>query len=268
MDDYYGLLGVNEDASFLSIKKAFREKAKHLHPDVSRIGDAGDSGAEMRRLITAYEVLSDSAKRYEYDRSAARRKARKREFDYRDFLVSRVDDPASQAKLVLWDLFHEKEESALAIWREQGGLNFPMKQYLDRGDWMDGTYVLAEELHKRCCYYEAFALLVELVREERRLPYFKHFTVDVEIFLKELVRLRLRPSVDDKTWVVCMKDMLGLGFTAKEEARWLRSMSDSLFTLGQAAEARDMLREAVERDPSLLKIKRLRKKLFLEAASS
>jgi curved DNA-binding protein CbpA len=256
MDDYYGILGIKPNASFSSIKKAFREKAKHLHPDVAGATD----GAEMRRLITAYKALSNSARRYEYDRIYSRI-IRKNDFNYRDFLASKAGDPASQAKLVLWDLFHEDGESALAVWRAHGGLAFLMKRYLDRGDWMDGAYVLAEELDKRHYYYEAFSLLVELVREERRLPYFKHFTVDVEIFLKKLVRIRLRSSVDDTTWVACMKNMLGLGFTPKEEARWLRSMAESLFALDQIAEAQAMLREAIDRDPTLSNIKRLQKKL-------
>ncbi|MDR2794083.1 MAG: DnaJ domain-containing protein [Treponema sp.] len=262
MDDYYGILGIKPDASFSSIKKAFREKAKHLHPDIANATD----GAEMRRLIAAYKVLSSSIRRYEYDRLYSR-SVRRKDFNYRDFLASRADDPASQAKLVLWDLFHEREESALAIWRAHGGLAFFMKQHLERGDWMDGVYVLAEELDKRQCYYEAFSLLVELMQEERRFPYFKHFAVDVEIFLKELVRIRLRPSVDDKTWVACMKYMLELGFTPKEEARWLRSMAESLFALGQLAEAQAMLRKAVERDPKLSNVKRLQKKLHCYASA-
>ncbi len=259
MEDYYALLGVSHGASPASIKKAFREKAKRLHPDVAGSSD----GAAMRRLIVAYEVLTDSGKRYEYDRIHAMTNRRRRDFTYRDFLAARTDDLECLAKLVLWDLFHEAEEAALSLWRECGGLNFLMKQYLERGDWMDGAYVLAEELNKRQCYYETFVLLVDLMREERRLAYFKHFAVDVEMFLKELVRLRLRSSVDDKTWVSCMKTMLELGFAAKDEARWLRSMAESLWNMGQTVEARNTLAEALSRDPQLTNVKRLRKKLMV-----
>lgn len=60
-----------------------------------------------------------------------------------------------------------------------------------------------------------------------------------------------------------MKNMLELGFAPKEEARWLRSMAESLFALGQTSEARNTLREAMRRDPKLTNVKRLRKKLMI-----
>jgi hypothetical protein len=83
---------------------------------------------------------------------------------------------------------------------------------------------LAEELAKRAHYYEAFVLLVSVLREERRLPYFRHFAQDVETFLKELVRLNLRRSVDTETYISCLEAMLTLGFPAKYEATIRRSL--------------------------------------------
>jgi curved DNA-binding protein CbpA len=257
VEDYYNILGIHPNASFKDIKKAFHEKAKHIHPDI-----AGNTTNEMRLLITAYETLSNNERRYEYDRSSSRF-TKKRDFDYRAFLEKRADDPHSQAKLILFELFHNAEESALTIWRRNGGLDFKMNQYLERGDWMDGTYVLAEELEKRRYYYEAFVILTELVKEERRFPYFKHFAVDLETFLKEMVRLHLKPSVDEETWVVCMRTLLELGFSVKEEVRWMRSMAESLFSLGSVDEARSVFHKALSLDPSLQSAKRLRKKLMV-----
>jgi DnaJ-class molecular chaperone len=61
--DYYQILGVSQNASQESIKKAFRQKAKALHPDVN----PGQSPAEFLRINEAYQVLSDNQKRYQYD---------------------------------------------------------------------------------------------------------------------------------------------------------------------------------------------------------
>jgi len=220
MTNYYEILTVGQNASTQEIKKAFREQAKRLHPDV-----AGEIGAEeMRKLLAAYETLSNRDRRFEYDR-AYNRFIGKYRFDYRSFLMEQGDDPASQAKLIFFELLHLEEERALAIWQKHGGLCFPMEKYLDREDWMDCSYILAEELAKRRRFYEAFVLLVSLVREERRLPYFKHFMPEVETFLKELVRLHLRQAVDGETYLECMEALLDLGFPPQYEERILRSIA-------------------------------------------
>ncbi|MDR2210560.1 MAG: DnaJ domain-containing protein [Spirochaetaceae bacterium] len=256
MENYYSLLGTSPKASSRDIKKAFREQAKRIHPDIA--GTA--AGEEMRRLITAYEVLSDPERRYEYDRAYSRF-IKKYRFDYRTFLREQGESLASQAKLVFFELLHLEEEEALAIWRAQGGLNFSMEKYLDREDWMDCTFILAEELEKRQCYYESFVLLVRLVREERRLPYFRHFMGELENLLKEIVRLRLRSAVDGETYVECMETLLELGFPPRDEARWMRSMAETLVKLGEINAAQAVFREALRRDPALPNVVQLRRKL-------
>ena len=60
--ELYNLLGVNKDASENEIKKAFRKKAMKSHPD------RGGNAEEFKQISEAYEILSDSNKKSQYDK--------------------------------------------------------------------------------------------------------------------------------------------------------------------------------------------------------
>jgi curved DNA-binding protein CbpA len=222
LTNYYDLLGVNQESSSSQIKKAFREKAKLLHPDI-----AGSAQAEaMRKLLSAYEILSNPERRYEYDRAYSRF-VKKAGFNYRTWL-NEQDDPESQAKLIFFELLYLEEEQAIAVWRRNGGLDFRLDKFLDKEDWMDCQYILAEELDKRGFSYEAFRLSAAVLAEERRHSYFKIFTVEIEKFIKNLVRQKLKQHVDNETWIDCMETMVSLGFSARDEKCYMRFMADTL----------------------------------------
>ncbi|KAL1536018.1 hypothetical protein AAHA92_28730 [Salvia divinorum] len=56
----YGVLGLTPQCSSAQIKAAFRAKVKQFHPDV--MGGTQDSDAMIRRVIQAYEILSNYSK--------------------------------------------------------------------------------------------------------------------------------------------------------------------------------------------------------------
>ena len=64
--DYYEVLGVNKSASTDEIKKAYRKVAMQFHPD----RNPGDKASEekFKEAAEAYEILSDTDKKSQYDR--------------------------------------------------------------------------------------------------------------------------------------------------------------------------------------------------------
>jgi molecular chaperone DnaJ len=64
--DYYDVLGIAKGADADAIKKAYRQKAKELHPD--RNADNPKAEAQFKEANEAYEVLKDANKKAAYDR--------------------------------------------------------------------------------------------------------------------------------------------------------------------------------------------------------
>jgi len=100
--EYYGILGLKEDASSEEIRKAYRKLALHYHPDRNR----GDAGAEERfkAISEAYAVLIDPERRRLYDLS--RRTGATAGYRAEPGPYSSQDD-------ILRDLLHNRDAAAV-----------------------------------------------------------------------------------------------------------------------------------------------------------
>ena len=62
--NFYELLGVNEKATSLEIKSAYKKQMKKWHPDINKSSDASNMSTKLNE---AKEVLLDENKRKDYD---------------------------------------------------------------------------------------------------------------------------------------------------------------------------------------------------------
>lgn len=69
-ENLYTLLGVSKSASQQDIRKAYRNKARETHPDKhTTTEDKEKATIQFRKIVDAYEILSDENSRREYDRT-------------------------------------------------------------------------------------------------------------------------------------------------------------------------------------------------------
>lgn len=74
MRDFYAILGVERSVSERDLKRAFRQRAKELHPDRNP-GDE-EAATAFKQVVEAWEVLSDPERRRAYDAGGWRARVR------------------------------------------------------------------------------------------------------------------------------------------------------------------------------------------------
>lgn len=62
--NYYQLLKIDNSATSYDIKKAFRREIAIYHPDNN---SSAEAKAHFEKLVEAFDILSDDAKRYHYN---------------------------------------------------------------------------------------------------------------------------------------------------------------------------------------------------------
>lgn len=261
MDTHYDVLELKATCTQEEIKRAFRRRAKELHPDVSAPTDR--SLEEMRRLILAYETLIDPRRRREYDRTHFIYRDDYK-FDYRSFLRGRKDDPFSQSKLVFFDLLHNHADDAIDLYDSlSADSSFDLSEYLDREDFMDCAFLLAEEYERKGQYVRAYNLLITIVRCEFAKPYFRHFLREVTDRLKAMVCLKMPQVIGTRQLLRYLDELIAFGFSRKDTAFFLKKAAELHSELEEIDAAAVYLQRGLELDDKLTGVKKLKEKIGL-----
>ena len=246
MKDLYEVLGVRQNATLAEIKRAYREKVKLYHPDLS--GDVTHRD-EFNEVVQAYRGLSDQRQRNIFDESFMSKIFKKRrgqgEFNYYDWLKAREDEE-SRAKLIFYTLMHHKEDEAVAEFKrmQMNHVDFSLKKWFTREDFMDYGYILAEELVIRGEYYDAICLLDEIIQMEYSYQYFYIFFPEVMEFTLNILKKNIDGVISDELALDCYERALELGFGKTADAFFLRKMSEEYRRLGDYETAGICLRES------------------------
>ncbi len=78
MKDYYGILEVNEKASQEIIEKAYKTLVKKYHPDLYSSIEKREAERKLKDINEAYNILSDTFLRSQYDLELQKQRARAR----------------------------------------------------------------------------------------------------------------------------------------------------------------------------------------------
>ncbi len=248
MEDCYKILGVRRGATAAEIRRAYRLKAKQLHPD---IGGATADEEAFRQLVKAYEILSDVRQRALFDESwffKNRDKAYRstNSFDYRTWLLSRTD-AESKAKLIFFDLLHGREDDSVREFIEacKNSAKFKLSDWFTREDFMDYGFILCEELVLREEFYDAFVLLEQIIRMEYSFSYFRLFFPEVMELARSILKYRLEGKVEDELCLDAWERALELNFGNRDDAFFLQKMAAVYRRIGDERTARICEEEAV-----------------------
>lgn len=256
MLDCYKILGVNQNASIAEIKRAYRNKAKKLHPDVNT---SNETLEKFQQLVQAYEILSDLRQRSIFDTSYqtyaryTHSHSAEDSFNYRQWLLAREDDE-SKSKLIFFDLMHNREDDAVELFIKMNSqkVGFSLSRWFTRENFMDFGFILCEELVIRNEYYDAALLLEQIIRMEYTYSYFKLFFPEVIKLARDVYKKHIFGVINDELAIDAFERALELGFGKKDDAFFLEKIAHLYLKMNDVISAKMCILEAFKLDSDVV----------------
>lgn len=243
--DYYEVLRVSPSASQLEIRSAFKRQVLEAHPDKNP-GRREWSERRIRELIEAFDIIGEASRREEFDRrNRAYRRARPVRRADRPFFFDR-QDPESRALLILHHLLHGKPAEALQILNEiesTGSTEF-LAKFLERKDYLDCLFLLAEYLLGQRRYVEAEVRLREFYLHDRKARFRRHYFDEVVRRLKDLYLRKLPRHATPAQVLALLRGIEELGLSPSEARLRFRVEAEAHLKCGREKAAQAVLKTA------------------------
>ena len=258
MINYYEVLEVKPSSPPDEIKSSFRRLAKRFHPDRSR--EAG-TDEKMRLIIKAYDVLINEEERRVYDQHL-RQEAEKNRDPYREHLKSKPDDPAAQARLILYSLLNEAGDEAIKIYERMKSKyeGFDLANYLEEKDYLDCEFLLGEAYESAGKWEKALELYERVYAEEREMPV-RFFLEEVKDRIRDIYCKRLARALPSLDAVKIYQKVLDMGLAKKAEAYIHKKIAESYHKFGDLRKAKQHLAIAFDLEPRLKGAQKICEKL-------
>jgi len=167
--NYYEILGIKPDSDSKTIKEAFYEQSKKLHPD--KRPEDENAPLEFKNLVEAYEVLGDTSKRKSYDQILGIHKVRNETKFGRSSYKPRKDvKHADLHRSIDVDLSEERMKKAWAAYKDR---------------WKREEEYIRELEEKK---------IVFRCQLDQKREIYEHLSEDEREYLKESMRLFRHPD--------------------------------------------------------------------------
>ena len=235
-ENYYSVLGIAMNASNDEIKKAFRKKSLLYHPDANINNENFDERLyenELQKVYEAYNVLQDSKKRNEYDKTqlivtqsteiTVKPKINTEEWkeEFRKYVIAKVEDIDKQfnVKELSFNSFYEYCEIFLPIYLNhkkhsinESEFNIRTFLYVLKDFYKGGRYeTTLNKAADESLFYEKFIVFeIDNVKDNPKLfPIVTLIIMDTFIQKMRLREDRRKALIIEEAWKAIASKLMG-----------------------------------------------------------
>ena len=262
LENYYGILQVNQNASNEEIKKSFRNLAKKYHPD-KHGSNAKWAEQKIKLIIKAHNTLTDDNLRRHYDLQLTETQYFETKPNRKGKNKNGVPD---QVKSVLNDLVNNNGKKAIENFEyiKKNTKDFALNKYLKGIDYLDCMFLLAEEYEKSgnyglaVKYYSNVYNLAKSKTDNNKYGFFFDETKDK---IKKIYCKKLAKKTPTKKAIENYQNVLKLHINKNERAYIYKKISECYFEIGEFESAVANLNTALNLKPTLKGISKIQTRL-------